>query len=96
MVPFLFATAPALILADDWIHVVIAATTAGLGVYAVTMAIVGYAAAPLGPLARAGFALAGIALLLPHSLFDGAAVVTVAGLAAAAALWLRTRAAAAA
>ena len=96
VVPFLFATAPALIMADDWIHVAIAAVTAGLGVYAVTMAIVGYAAAPLAAPSRAGFAVAGIALLLPHSLFDGAAIVTAAGLAVAAALWLRTRGRAAA
>jgi TRAP transporter 4TM/12TM fusion protein len=95
LVPFLFALSPNLILRGNPIDVAISTVTALLGVFMGSMAMVGYFTAPIGPLYRIGYLVAGVMLLLPVDLFPGAGIANIVGfvLAIAAILreWMRGR-----
>lgn len=63
VVPFLFVLSPALLMdAAPW-RVAFAAATAAIGVWLVSVALVGYLRAPLGALARGGLSVAGLAVM---------------------------------
>jgi TRAP transporter 4TM/12TM fusion protein len=65
IIPVLFALSPALLLRSAPGASALAALTALLGVATVSVAAAGFARGPIGPVVRVGFALAGVALLLP-------------------------------
>lgn len=73
IVPFLFIYSPALLLRGNWLEVLLAVVTAFVGTAAVSMAIIGYAARPIGIFERVLFALFGIMLMIP----PGTDIVTI-------------------
>ncbi len=92
IVPFLFVFSPALLLIGDPLDIVLAVTTAILGVYAISSAFIGWLHGPAGSLRRILIGGAGVALLLPPDLLHGEAIwVNGAGLAGLAMLWMAGR-----
>jgi len=79
VVPFLFVISPSLILEGEFFEVVQAVITAMLGVWIATSGILGYFMKPLALLTRTGFIVAGLALLVPATAFDGAGYLEAAG-----------------
>jgi TRAP-type uncharacterized transport system fused permease subunit len=60
--------------------------TAVMGIYLVSVGVVGFMVRPVGPLRRVAFALAGLALMIPARAFEGAIWTDVAGFALGTAL----------
>lgn len=73
IVPFLFIYSPAMLLRGNWFEVLLAVVTAFVGTTAVSMAIIGYATRPIGPMERVLFAAFGIMLMIP----PGTDIVTI-------------------
>lgn len=82
LVPFLFLFAPALLLQGNVTTVFWAITTAVIGIYGVTVGIVGFQSVHLSPALRFGFIAAGLVLLLPSELFASAFGLNITGLIA--------------
>lgn len=80
LVPFLFVLSPSLLMEGGVFEVIAAAATAAGGVWLVSIAIMGYFVRELGLLLRVLFGLAGLALLIPGSGFEGARLTDIAGL----------------
>jgi TRAP transporter 4TM/12TM fusion protein len=78
-VPFLMVYSPTLILIGDPTDIAINITTAIIGTYFASLAVVGYFSRPLNPLFRILMAGAGLAAMLPYEIFDEAAAINVAG-----------------
>ena len=91
VVPFLFAGAPALLMVGGPVDVLGAAATALIGVWLATAGIVGWLAGPLTGAMRAAAITAGVAVLAPHGLAEGALMVNLAGLGLGAAVWALSR-----
>ena len=66
VVPFLFVYSPAILLNGTWMEIVVVTITALIGITLICASMAGYFARRLGWPARAGFALAGVLLMLPH------------------------------
>ena len=79
VIPFLFAYSPTLILIGEPIAIAVAAITAAIGVWLVSVGVVGYFMRPLGAFRRAIFAASGAALLIPAGAFKGAYFTDVIG-----------------
>lgn len=92
IVPFLFVFSPALLLIGDPVEILIAVTTAVIGVYAISAAFVGWLHGPAGPVRRVLIGLSGLALLLPPGI-GGAQTLWVnsVGFVALVGLWLLGR-----
>jgi TRAP transporter 4TM/12TM fusion protein len=86
VIPFLFVVSPALLLNGSATAILAAAAAAIAGIWAVSVGLAGHLFAPLGTAMRAGYIAAGIALLVPAAVIDGAAFVNLAGGAVAAGL----------
>ena len=84
VVPFLFIYSPSLLFEGDPIILMQDVTTAVMGVWLVSAALVGYFARPLGLATRIAFGLAGLALLIPVGTFSGAWSTDIGGLLLAA------------
>ena len=82
IVPFLFVSSPTLLMQGPVPDVVLAVCTAVMGVYLVSVAVAGFMTRPIGPLLRAAFALAGLAMMVPAHAFRGAIWTDIAGFAA--------------
>lgn len=80
VVPFLFVAAPSLLLFGDTWEVVQNVATVTVGVYLVSVAVVGYFARDLNPLIRIVLIAAGIAAMLPDELFDLNGLLDLAGI----------------
>ena len=80
LVPFLFVLSPSLLMEGGAFGVIATAVTAAGGVWLVSIAIMGYFVRELGLLLRVLFGLAGLALLIPGSGFEGAQLTDIAGL----------------
>ncbi|MEM6460710.1 MAG: TRAP transporter fused permease subunit [Pseudomonadota bacterium] len=92
IVPFLFVFSPALLLIGDPMEIVIAVTTAVLGVYAISAAFIGWLHGPAGNLRRFAIAAAGVALLLPPGIGGGSTLwINGAGLVVLIVLWIAGR-----
>ena len=82
IVPFLFVSSPTLLMQGPALDVALAAGTAVMGVYLVSVAMAGFMTRPAGPLLRLAFALAGLALMVPARAFPGAIWTDIAGFVA--------------
>ena len=77
---------PALLLSGSIVVILTTTAAAVAGIWSVSVGLAGHLFANLGTAARAGFVAAGIALLLPPSLVDGAMFINIAGAVLAAVL----------
>jgi TRAP-type uncharacterized transport system fused permease subunit len=85
-VPFLMVYSPTLILIGEPADIVINVTTAIVGTYYASLAVVGYLGRPLNPLLRILMAAAGLAAMLPYEIFAEAAMINIAGVSLGAAI----------
>jgi len=97
VIPFMFVFAPTLLMQGPPLAIALAAATATLGVWLVSVGIVGFMVRPLGAAARIAFIVSGIALVIPADAFPGALATDIAGFLlgvalAARELWVRRRA----
>ncbi|MEM8590538.1 MAG: TRAP transporter fused permease subunit [Pseudomonadota bacterium] len=89
IVPLLFVSSPALLLAaPEWIDSVVATLTAAGGICLVTAGVTGWFRANLNVVMRCVALIAGIALFIPHTMFDHAIALNVAAAFVAAGVWL--------
>ena len=88
LIPFLFAFSPALLMEGSALDVAATLVTAGIGVYFVTVGIVGFLFSPLSPLLRSLAAIGGVCVLLPWGVATSAIWINLGGLAALIALVL--------
>ncbi len=79
VIPFMFVFAPTLLMEGPAFAVVLAAITATLGVWLVSVGVVGYLARPQTALERVLYVISGIALVTPADAFPGALATDVAG-----------------
>jgi len=93
LVPFIFVLSPGLLLAGGWSDNLLATVSAVGGVYLASIGVVGYSVRLLGPVHRLLYGVSGIALLIPASTFEQAAMLNLAGLACGVGLvgWDRLR-----
>jgi TRAP transporter 4TM/12TM fusion protein len=80
IVPFLFVMSPNLLLQGQVLDIILAATTAVLGIYLVSVGVAGFMTRPIGIPLRLAFALAGLLLMIPANGFPGAIWTDVAGI----------------
>ena len=81
VIPFLIVASPTLIMRGEAMEIVVDVATAFIGVWLVSVALMGFLVRALGPASRLLFAVTGLAALVPVSAFAGAAIVTAAGVA---------------
>ena len=79
IVPILFVFSPSLLLIGEPTTIVIALTTALLGVWLISIAAIGHFQRPLGPAMRVLFATCGFAALVPADIFTGGVLVDIVG-----------------
>jgi len=79
VVPFLFVMSPSLLFIGDGAGFAVAFVTAIGGVWLVSIGLVGYFVRSLTVVRRLLFALAGLALMMPAGVFEGALVATILG-----------------
>jgi TRAP transporter 4TM/12TM fusion protein len=86
IVPFLFVFSPTLVMIGAPIDIAIALATATLGVWLISIGIVGYFVRKLTMWRRLAFTTAGLLSLIPAGGFEGAVYTDIAGVLAGAAL----------
>jgi len=79
VVPFLFVLSPTLLLIGPADAVALAIVTAVLGIWLVSIAMIGYFMRPMGAALRAVFGFSGLMALIPAGAFPGAAITDVVG-----------------
>ncbi|HEY7458556.1 MAG TPA: TRAP transporter fused permease subunit [Xanthobacteraceae bacterium] len=79
IVPFLFVYSPTLIMEGDPFHITFDTVTALIGIWLMSMGIVGYSMRPIGWIERAAYIIVGAFLLAPIALFPQAIYLNVAG-----------------
>ncbi len=79
VVPFLFVLSPTLILQGELGDVTIAVLTAAIGIWLVSIAMVGYFLRPISGLIRLLFILSGLLSLVPANSFNGAQFTDIMG-----------------
>ncbi|KIN64099.1 TRAP transporter, 4TM/12TM fusion protein [Sulfitobacter noctilucicola] len=89
-IPFFFAASPALLFDGPLWLVAVTGVKAAVGVYATTGAITGFISRRLSSPERVIIALAGIAILCPWEVFDGAMWLNAVGIGAALAVVMLT------
>ena len=89
VVPFLFVLSPTLLLIGPADAVALAIVTATLGIWLVSIGIIGFFMRPLGPLMRGLFGFAGLTALIPAGAFPGAVITDIVGAALGAVLIAR-------
>jgi TRAP-type uncharacterized transport system fused permease subunit len=88
IVPFLFVMSPSLLMKGHWFDITLACITATMGIYLVSVGVVGYMTRPVGPLLRVAFAVSGILLMIPANSFPGALWTDIVGFVIGAGLLL--------
>jgi len=86
VVPFLFVYSPSLLMQGGAVEIVIAFASAVAGVWMASAGFLGYLLHPLGPVARLGFVVAGLSLLVPAGAFPQAFYLDLFGAALGAVL----------
>jgi TRAP transporter 4TM/12TM fusion protein len=79
VIPVLFVFSPTLILKGETPEVIVAVTTATMGVWLVSSALAGFFSGPLSAAMRSLFALAGLMALIPAGAFPGAMATDILG-----------------
>lgn len=89
VIPFLFVLSPTLILKGEPGAIALAVVTALIGVWLISVAVVGYATRRLGAVMRIAFAVCGFAALMPAGAGAGGLWIDLAGVGAGALLTAR-------
>jgi TRAP-type uncharacterized transport system fused permease subunit len=96
ILPFLFVLTPSLLMDGSWTEIALNFSRVTFGIWLGTIAAVGFGLAPVNKAMRFAYAAAALAVVLPPAAFEGAIVINVAGVTAAAALlaagWAQGRA----
>jgi TRAP transporter 4TM/12TM fusion protein len=79
IVPFLFVMSPNLLMQGDPLDIALAFITATMGIYLVSVGVVGFMTRAIAPALRIAFAVAGVLLMIPANGFPGAIWTDVAG-----------------
>jgi TRAP-type uncharacterized transport system fused permease subunit len=79
VVPFLFVLSPTLLLRGEPGQIILNVITAFVGVYIVSIAVVGYFTRRLNAIHRVGFALAGLLAMAPDTTFPFGGLISLAG-----------------
>jgi TRAP-type uncharacterized transport system fused permease subunit len=79
IVPFLFVMSPNLLMQGRWFDVALACATATMGIYLVSVGMVGYMLRPIRPALRLAFAVSGILMMIPAKGFPGAIWTDIVG-----------------
>jgi TRAP transporter 4TM/12TM fusion protein len=80
VIPFLFVLSPTLVMQGAPDRIALNVVTAVIGVYMISVVMVGYFTRPLGPAVRALLGLAGLAALFPDSAIGAGGLVDLAGI----------------
>lgn len=80
IVPFLFVLSPPLLMRGTVWEILIAVALSAIGVYVVSIAVVGYFGRKLGPGMRAALAVAGLATMVPYAAMQYGIAVNGAGI----------------
>ncbi len=86
VIPFLYVFSGTLILRGNPVHIIIDVVAAMGGVWFISAAMIGYTVRTIGMFYRALYAVTGLALLIPMSLFAGGRYLNIAGACLAAIL----------
>jgi TRAP-type uncharacterized transport system fused permease subunit len=89
VIPFMFVFAPTLVMEGTPLAIVFAAFTAMIGVWLVSIGIVGHLVRNLNVVERILFMVSGIALVIPADAFHGALATDIGGFVLGAALVAR-------
>ena len=96
VIPFLFVLSPTLIMIGTPWMIALNAATATIGVYIVSVAMIGYFTRPLGVVTRILLGIGGLAAVFPDTAIGASGIVDIAGIALSAAIlgreYLATRA----
>jgi TRAP-type uncharacterized transport system fused permease subunit len=79
VIPFMFVLSPSLVLQGSIEKIALNTTTAVIGVYLISVAMIGYFSRRLSPAMRALLALAGAAALFPDTAIGAGGLVDLAG-----------------
>jgi TRAP transporter 4TM/12TM fusion protein len=88
IVPILFVYSPSLLMIGSPVSIIVNSVTAVFGVWLISSAAVGYFMRRLSPPLRLGFAVTGLASLIPADAFAGGVLLNVVGVAAGIAVML--------
>jgi len=80
IIPFLFVLSPSLLMSGDTTHIVLNICTASIGVYVISVAMVGQFTRALGPPLRLALAVSGFAALFPDSAIGAGGLIDLAGI----------------
>ena len=79
VIPFMFVLSPSLLMQGTVGDVLIATATASIGVWLISVGLIGYFVRPLNFLPRIGFFVAGLCTMLPAAAFELAIFANIAG-----------------
>lgn len=79
IVPFLFVMSPNLLMQGHPLDIALAFVTACIGIYLVSVGVVGFMTRPVGPVLRIAFAASGLAMMVPANAFPGAIWTDIVG-----------------
>ena len=80
IIPFVFVFSPTLLMIGEPLPIILNIATCGIGVYYVSVAVIGYFARSLNLAYRVLLVAAGIAAMMPAQLFAGGGIVDAAGI----------------
>jgi TRAP transporter 4TM/12TM fusion protein len=81
VIPFLFVLSPTLIMIGTPWMIALNAATATIGVYIVSVAMIGFFTRPLGPVTRILLGIGGMAAVFPDTAIGASGIVDIAGIA---------------
>jgi TRAP transporter 4TM/12TM fusion protein len=79
VIPFMFVLSPSLLMQGDAGGILVAFVSAAIGVWLISVGLIGYFVQPLGWPIRLAFLVAGFCAMLPLEAFAGAVVTKIAG-----------------
>jgi TRAP transporter 4TM/12TM fusion protein len=79
IVPFLFVMSPNLLMQGQPLDIALAFVTATMGIYLVSVGVIGFMTRPIGPVLRIAFGVSGLLMMIPANGFPGAIWTDVAG-----------------
>ena len=80
VIPFMIVYGPQLMLVGDWPSIVLAVISAVVGVFALSVAVIGYLRQPVSLVERGGYLVAAVVLIKPGLWTDSLGILLLAGL----------------